>query len=536
MDQININNLSPQDRKLLADIGALENIQEFTAQQETGKTDNILEEENYQLEDIKLAAQQDLNVLAGMAMPTVFKCLFPIVHLAVWQLITTEVTKWRVFTKIALAIPRGHAKTTLLKLFILYCILFTERKFILVVARTASMAQNIIADVVDMLDEQNIVSTFGNWRYSLERDTLDVKKFRWKKHEGDIGRPVIIAGLGAGGSVRGLNLKNERPDVIAMDDIQDAEDAKSDVISGKLLDWMIGTLMKAKSPTGCLFIFLGNMFPGQYSILRNIKKDPTWVKFISGAILETGHAIWEALRSKAELIEEFEGDLSAGKPEIFLSEVMNDVEVSINANVDTSKLCGWKWGEFDLPQARCIIIDPAPGGAGGDDVSIGLFEIYDEIPGLRKLECGLFSPGENIVRALTMAVRHKCKVIAVESNAYQSTLLYWFNQIAQKVGIHTIHFVPIHSTNTSKNSRIVTSIRGMQNNEFGIHPEVRVQVVDQVLQFKPLRRNNTDGILDLFSMAPRVLADYGTLMSTDEADIIDASSMDITTTEGAFAF
>jgi len=41
----------------------------------------------------------------------------------------------------------------LIKLFALFCILFTGRKFTLITAATSALAENIIADVIDMLEE-----------------------------------------------------------------------------------------------------------------------------------------------------------------------------------------------------------------------------------------------------------------------------------------------------------------------------------------------------------------------------------------------
>lgn len=514
-------------------------------QQPVGDIDNVLEESPFYLEQVRQLAKEDLNFLGGLLMPTIFKFFFPPVLLGAWMLLTREVVKIRVFSQIALGIPRGHAKTTLMKIFVVWVVLFTDKKFILIVARTATMATNIIADISDMLSEPNVIAAFGDWRDKEETNRTDLKKFYFQ------GRPVIIAGIGAGGSVRGLNLKNARPDVIIFEDIQDAADAQNKEISKALITWMFGTAMKAKSPDGCLFLNIGNMFPSPYSIMRQLKDNPTWIKFISGAILEDGTALWEELRPKHELIAELENDMAAGVPEIFFSEVMNDTESSINANIDTSLIKGWIWNEADSPQGKMIIIDPAKGNlstAGGmivendtkkkkvlDPISIGYFEVYDGMPALRYLKEGDFSPGQTISIALGMALRHGCKIIAVESNAYQATLLFWFNDIAVKLNITGIFFVPIHSTNVAKNSRILGMVRSLQAGEQAIHPEVRSRVVKQLLDWKPLKRDNDDGILDLLSMAPRVLSEFQGLMLSEEEIVIQEGSC-VPTIEQAWAF
>lgn len=509
--------ITGKEKRILADIGADEELQDITIdsfEQPQGEIDEILEESAYSQEQVREYAEIDLNFLAGLVMPLVFKYLFPPVLIGVWALLKREVVKVKVFSQIALGIPRGHAKTTLIKIFIVFIVLYTNKKFVLIIARTGPLAENILADITAMLDEKNITSIFGSWRAYMERDTNNLKKFTFR------GRNIVIAALGAGGSVRGLNLNNERPDVILFEDIQDADDAQSEVISTQLERWMIGTAMKAKSPSGCLTIFIGNMFPTKHSILRKIKSNPTWIKFISGAILADNTALWEELRPLAGLIEELENDMAAGHPEIFFSEVMNDTESSINSTIDTSIIKQWPYGENELCQGKMIIIDPATGKDGSDPCSIGYFEVFDGLSGLRRVIEGNFSPGITIQKTLILALQTGTKLIAVESNAYQSTLLYWFEKTVNDLGITGINFVPVHSTIVAKNSRIVEMLRGLQANELPIHGDVRSQVLKQVTEWKPLRRNNDDGILDILSMAPRVLREFEGLMSTEEEIII----------------
>ena len=121
-----------------------------------------------------------------------------------------------------------------------------------------------------MLNEPNIKTIFGDWKLGCEKDTQDIKKFGFR------GRNIILAGIGAGGSLRGLNLKNERPDVMVFEDVQTRECADSEVQSKALLQRMLGTAMKAKSPHGCIYVFLGNMYPTKWSILKKLKENPRW--------------------------------------------------------------------------------------------------------------------------------------------------------------------------------------------------------------------------------------------------------------------
>lgn len=449
-------------------------------------------------------AEKSLDFLASIAMPTVFRYLFPPVLLAAWSLLIQLVGgKDRVFAQVALGIPRGHGKTTLIKIFILFIILFTKRKFILVIGSTSQHAENIISDVVDMLNEYNIRKLFGDWKVAREKDTENLKKFAFR------GRPIILAAIGAEGTIRGLNLKNERPDVMIFEDVQTKENAESKVLSDKLENWLIATAMKAKSPHGCLTIFCGNMYPGPNSILKKLKNNKNWIKFISGAILIDGSVLWPELKPLSVLLDELDNDISMGHAEHFFSEVLNDTDVSINMNYDLSRLPEWKWGEMDLPQGKAIIIDPATGKLGGDLVAIGYMEVYDEKPALRDVIEERLSPKAAILKAILMAMKYGVRAICCESQAYQATFLYWFAEECKRLGIEEgFILLELYSSSFSKNSRIGNGIKSIQAGDIILHPDVRSKVLHQVADWKPMKRDNVDNILDLVAYIPKVLELY----------------------------
>ena len=167
------------------------------------------------------AAKKDLNFFAAISIPDIFLFPYPAIFLAIWQILQTAIERAKGKDFLAIGIPRGFGKTILLKLYAVYIVLFTDRKFILVVCNTQTLAENFLADVADILDSANIIALFGNWRLTLDKDRLDQKKFSFR------GRPVVLAALGAGSSLRGLNIKFVRPDCIIMDDMQSREQAES---------------------------------------------------------------------------------------------------------------------------------------------------------------------------------------------------------------------------------------------------------------------------------------------------------------------
>lgn len=453
--------------------------------------------------EIQNLAKADLDFLAGLTIPFVFTYAFPPVFKAVWNWLLSYAHQTRIFPQLALGLPRGFGKTTLVKLFVIYILLFTDKKFILIISSTSKLAENILSDVVDMLEEPNIKAVFGDWKLGVTKDTLSLKKFGFR------GRNITIAAIGAETSLRGLNIQNTRPDVMIFEDIQSRECANSEVQSNSLEDWMVGTAMKAKSSAGCMFIFVANMYPTKYSILRKLKSNPTWTKFIAGGILANGESLWEELQPIDQLMSEFKNDLAMGKAEIFFSEVLNDENAARNNLIDLSVLPNCPWEEGDISAGNFIIIDPSTDKVNSDSVAIGYFEIHDAKPMLMEHIEERLSPGDTIREALRLALSHNCRLIAIESNAYQYSLLYWFQHFCQQLGIEGIEAVDIYSGSRSKNARILEMFKSYAAGELYIHPNSKLDVHSQISQFNALKRDNTDGLLDLLTYAPRVIQEYG---------------------------
>jgi len=447
-------------------------------------------------------AKHSLDFLAGLVIPTVFAYLFPPIFKEVWAWLKEHTHKIRAFPQLALGLPRGFAKTTVIKLYAIYCIFFTQKRFILLIGATATLAENTLSDIIDMLEEPNVKRIFGDWKLAVTKDTQSIKKFGYR------GRNITLAAIGAEGSLRGLNIRNDRPDVMIFDDIQSKECAQSETQSKNLLTWMIGTAMKAKSPTGCVFLFLANMYPTPHSILRKLKYNPTWTKFIVGGILADGTSLWEDLQPIEQLMTEFENDLAMGHPEIFYSEVLNDENAANNNLVDLSKLPELPREVGDIPVGSFIVIDPANDKSTSDDVSIGYFEVHDAKPVLEELTAEILSPGETIRKALTYALTHNCRLIAIEANAYQYSLLYWFDFICKQLQIEGIQCVPVYSGSRSKNTRIKDWLLGYAKGDSFCSDKCRAQLHTQITGWNPLRRDNVDGVLDLMTYCEKVMVAY----------------------------
>ena len=404
-------------------------------------------------------AREDLNFLSALVLAEHMLYLFPPMFVALWQFLKDKVFLIRDFSQLAIGIPRAFAKTTFVKIFVVFCVLFTTKKFILVISSNEDHAINIIKDTCDMLSMPNILALFGDYTINMERNQAQCKVFKFR------GRRIILAGFGAKGSVRGLNIGLDRPDVMIFEDYQTKLESDNETLSENLYKEMIGTHMKAKSPFGCLFIFIANMYATPGSILKKLKNNKDWLSFIVGGILTEGVSLWEELQPLEQLLAEYEKDLNAGHPEVFLAEVLNDENAGIKAGIDITKIPQFPFDEDELPQGRAIIVDPSLDNPTSDYNGVGLMGLYDGIPVLEQIKLKRYTPLELIKVSMILAMETGTRLICVENVAYQSSLLFWFDKVCRDNGISGFQFMPLNVGGKSKNAKIMSTLKELEKKE-----------------------------------------------------------------------
>jgi hypothetical protein len=462
---------------------------------------NSLSQVTVNPQEASKSAEADLNFLSALVLGDHMLYLFPAMFIAIWEFLKSKVHLTRDFSQLAIGIPRAFAKTTFIKIFIVYCVLFTTKKFILVISSNEDHAINIIRDVCEMLAIPNILAIFGDFSLNIERDQAQCKIFKFRS------RRIILAGFGAKGSVRGLNIGLDRPDVMIFEDYQTKAESENEELSKKLYQEMLGTHMKSKSPFGCLFIFIANMYPTPGSILKKLKSNKDWTSFIVGGILSTGESLWEELQPLDQLLSEYEKDLNAGHPEIFLSEVLNDENAGIKAGIDITKIPRDPFID-ELPQGQAILIDPSLDNPTSDYNGIGLMKIFDGKPVLAKVKLKRYTPFELIKQSLILGIETGTRLICVENIAYQASLLFWFAKICTDNGITGFQFMPLNVGGKSKNAKIMATLKEVEKAEIFIGEEVRPLFTNEVIKFNPLKKNNSDTVLDLATFMKKVIEQY----------------------------
>ena len=459
----------------------------------------------------ELASPHSLNLFASLLLGPTFKHEFPEAHQAYWALLVNAALSSEQELRYALGLPRGFAKTTLIKLFCCWLLVNTDFRFILVVSARADLAQKVIGDICDMLDTENFRALYGNWRTEIERDALDQKVFKFQ------GKNCVLYSLGAEGAVRGLNIKNQRPDVIIAEDAQTRECALSPTQNQGFIEWFLGTLYLARSYERSLTIWIGNMYPGD-CMLNLLRKSPDWVSLISAGMLASGQSLWPAFRTKESLLADYRQAVSFRKANIFLSEVMNDPDSGNTDFFDAAAIKPYTYALNEPAHAAYLVIDPATGKKDGDNTAIMLAYVYDGKPVCRDLRSGKWGDEATIEQAIEMCAEHPVSLICIEAVAYQISLAFQFERVFAQRGITGIRIQPISPHGVPKAVRIKNFLHRWASQEEDVHPSIAPILLMQAQRYNPLRKDNEDDELDVAAYVNPALGEYWHMLQNSMLD------------------
>lgn len=175
-------------------------------------------------------------------------CASPEFHTEMWELCTSP-KKY-----VAIAAPRGHAKSTAVTLgYGLATLLFRERKFMVLVSDTESQSSLFLGNIKQQLTEnEQLIELFG-----IKRDAEGKVKFL-KDSETDIvvefddGKTFRIIAKGSEQKLRGLLWNSTRPDLIICDDMENDEMVMSKERRMKFKRWFTAALLPCLSDKGII--------------------------------------------------------------------------------------------------------------------------------------------------------------------------------------------------------------------------------------------------------------------------------------------
>lgn len=442
----------------------------------------------------------DINFFAALLIPQVMVSMFPDFYIGLFRILTRrDKINFDKILRFALGLPRGHAKTTFIKVIIAWLIVYDKISFAVIICANQDLANELLQDVSDMLSSPNAELIYGSWNAQLSTDSKELKKAIYHN------RSVILAAKGAGTAIRGINIKHKRPDFIFCDDAQTKENDDSPTDSVKFRKWLVATF-KIIAPRGDrLIVYVGNMY-SENCVLFQLKKNKSWVSLITGAIKEDGTPLWPELHSLESLMESYFHDEALGEAEVWFAEVMNDP-----VNKATSLITGII-EEFDgsdmVPDGVFITIDPAGFRKVSDDNVIAVHYVHDGKGAIADLDAGNKDPEQLIMQTLRLALHHGASLIGVEDTAYQQTLMFWMNKYIAEWGLQGITVVPLKHAGRSKEARIRLFVAELIAGNYKLFAAIRAAYIWQAMQYKIGKKDNKDDILDACAYGLDVRTEY----------------------------
>lgn len=185
---------------------------------------------------------------------------------------------------VVIAAPRGFGKTTIDTIaHPAKRILFREKKFIVPVSATATKAEMDAENLkAELLSNPIIKEMFGPMQ------SRKFSKEQWVTETG-----TCVMPRGAGQQIRGILFQRYRPDLIIVDDLENAESVMSEDQRKKLKDWFFDDLCNSvnRSRKDWKIVVVGTVLH-EDSLLVNLLEDPDWHTVHLSICDDEGHSNW----------------------------------------------------------------------------------------------------------------------------------------------------------------------------------------------------------------------------------------------------
>lgn len=190
--------------------------------------------------------------------------------------------------QLAIAAPRGEAKSTLVsQLFVLWCIVTEQKKYVVIVMDSIDQAYPML---------EAIKAELG-FNPRLKADFPDASGGGkiWQAQTIVTANGIKVQVAGSGKKLRGLRHGSHRPDLVVLDDIENDEQVRSPEQRDKLHQWLTKTIMPLGSAGGKLdIIYIGTILHYD-SVLSRTLNNPLWrtARFKAMVEMPTNMVLWD---------------------------------------------------------------------------------------------------------------------------------------------------------------------------------------------------------------------------------------------------
>lgn len=419
-------------------------------------------------------------------------------------------------SKNAIAAPRGHAKTTYVSImFVLWCVVFNKKHFIVEISDSVELVQGILESVKAELEENpNLKADFSH--------ACGVSKL-WRIGEIITNNGVKIAAFGTGTRIRGIRHGIYRPDLVILDDLENDTNVRSKLQRDRLEAWIDEAVANLGGLGNTLIIlYIGTILHNDSVLARKIKS-VFWnsAKFKSIINYPTNIHLWDEwqdiLMSKGVLeADRFyktnkilmdKGSKVLWKEALDIYKLMKkraenkrsfDKEQQNEPSMDDALFKGYiTFDDFPKCDAYYIGVDPALGKANGDYFAIALLgvkggEFYLKADGYKiKPE---FTINKIIDLYASIILKNKVCVIAIETVQFQE----FYKDMLKKA---------------AKDKGLILNIKEFKN------------TVPKELRLDAFSAPVSSGDIRIYSNSFLLKEELDTYPQTEHDDLLDASEM-----------
>ena len=422
----------------------------------------------------------------------------PAFHQLIWDYMLSDS-----HNKTAIAVPRGHGKTTWAKLFCVYQFIFTPVKFIVYLSDTHTVASHACSDVMNIIESPNFENLFGKVKFLKYQESSGYYQFILGN------KTCMLKAFGSQQQIRGMNIDNTRPEIAIVDDLEDADQVKTDAAKEQLKLWFFGTFLKAMARNNRV-VMIGNMTAAD-CLIAEIIKLPTWRSIVMSQLVEDSETgklvpIWPEKSSMDDILAEYTDFKRMGIIQRWYAEGMNMPVNLENAIIDFTKLLYAPHGEFSHV---FITIDPAfTQNTNSDESAIVVhgFNIAGNHWQIIDHAHGKFAINELYGITLAFMQKYKTTIIAIESNGAQKVLILLFETYFANAYISNYEIIPILSSGT-KLSRILVFCAYLEKGTYRLSIG-EMDIVSQMTLFNPRNMYNKDDLIDSCAMGVFIIEHY----------------------------
>jgi hypothetical protein len=215
--------------------------------------------------------------------------------------------------RLAVAGPRGSAKSTLVTLiYVLWMICYQRCRYIVIVSDTKDKAAEFLGHIKEELVRNDRLSADFPEVCEASRDYPSPP--RWRRGEIITANGIRVLALGIEQNIRGTRNRQQRPDLIILDDVESRENSASPDGRAKVAECFYKSILKAGTQeTKVIVVGTIQHYDSLLAKLTNPVKSPFWTAKVYRSVMSwSSHLeLWETWRAILHKRQEYDDQVGA---------------------------------------------------------------------------------------------------------------------------------------------------------------------------------------------------------------------------------